>query len=223
MIDWRLHLVTSGAGRSTVRTAAAAAAAGVGIVQVRCKEASAAQLLDLTIAVAEAVAEAAPRTRVILNDRADIAYAARLRGAPVHGVHLGQDDLPVADARAMLGADAIIGLTAGTLEMVAEAQARRGPGRPTYLGSGPFRCTPSKDVGRPPIGVQGYRRRVGATTLPMLAIGDVTCADIPALSRTGIAGVALIRELMDAADPADAAAKCLASWDGAAGRVPSSG
>ena len=70
----------------------------------------------------EAVAEVAPTTRVIVNDRADVAHAARRRGAPVHGVHLGQADLPTADARALLGPDALVGLTAGTLDLVRAAE-----------------------------------------------------------------------------------------------------
>lgn len=211
--DWRLHLVTSGEGPSTVAAAAAAAAAGAGVVQVRCKPLLAGDLLALVVAVADAVAEVAPATRVLVNDRADVAHAARRRGAAVHGVHLGQADLPVAEARALLGADAIIGLTAGTLELVREAESRHGDARPDYLGSGPFRPTPTKDVGRPPIGVEGYPLRAEATSLPVLAIGDITLADVPALATTGVAGVALVREVMGAADPAAAAAACLDAWE----------
>lgn len=223
LTDWRVHLVTSGHGRGTVSAATAAAAAGVGVVQVRCKDQAAAVVLDLVLAVAESVAAAAPRTRVIVNDRVDIAWAARRRGAAVHGVHLGQDDLPVAEARALLGADALIGLTAGTLEMVREAEARRGADRPDYLGSGPFRRTPTKQAGRPPIGLGGYPPRVAATRLPVLAIGDVTEEDIPALAATGVAGVAIVRTIMAAADPGAAAAACLQAWDRARGSATARG
>lgn len=212
MIDWRLHLVTSGDGPATVRAAAAAAAAGAGIVQVRAKHLLAGELLDLVLSVAGAVAEVAPTTRVIVNDRADVAHAARRRGAPVHGVHLGQADLPTADARALLGLDALVGLTAGTLDLVRAADARSGAHRPDYLGSGPFRPTPTKDVGRPPVGVAGYPARAAATDLPVVAIGDITRADIAALSATGVAGVAVVREVMGAVDPAAAAAACLREW-----------
>lgn len=210
--DWRLHLVTSGDGPVTVSAAAAAAAAGAGVVQVRCKSLLAGDLLGLVLSVADAVAEVAPSTRVLVNDRADIAHAARRRGAAVHGVHLGQADLPVAEARALLGSDAIIGLTAGTLELVREAESRSGDDRPDYVGSGPFRPTPTKDVGRPPIGLEGYPERVAATSLPVLAIGDITLADVPALAGTGVAGVALVREVMGASDPGAVAAACLDAW-----------
>ncbi|KRE35766.1 thiamine-phosphate pyrophosphorylase [Janibacter sp. Soil728] len=212
LIDWRLYLVTSGDGPSTVAAAASAAAAGAGVVQVRAKHLLAGDLLDLVLAVAVAVEHAAPTTRVLVNDRADVAHAARRRGAPVHGVHLGQADLPVAEARALLGPDALVGLTAGTLDHVREAHARTGPGRPDYLGSGPFRPTPTKDVGRPPVGLAGYPLRAAATDLPVIAIGDITPADIPLLSTTGIAGVAVVRAVMGARDPEVAAAACLRRW-----------
>ncbi|WP_153506234.1 thiamine phosphate synthase [Cumulibacter manganitolerans] len=211
-IDWRVQLVTSGSDRATVTASAAAAAAGVGVVQVRCKEASAAELLELLTAVADAVHAVSPRTRVLVNDRADVAFVARRRGVAVHGVHLGQDDLPVAGARGLLGADAIIGLTAGTLEHIREAERRRGGDRPDYLGCGPFRLTPTKDVGRPAVGLDGYLQRAADTRLPVLAIGDVTLNDIPSLARTGIAGVALVREIMAAQDPGAAAIACIAAW-----------
>jgi thiamine-phosphate pyrophosphorylase len=125
----------------------------------------------------------------------------------VHGVHLGQDDLPVADARALLGHDAVIGLTTGTLDLVrASAEVAFDL---DYLGAGPFRRTPTKDSGREPLGLEGYPALVRSTMLPIVAIGDVTPADVPALSRTGIAGVALVRSVMDAPDPAAAVREVL--------------
>lgn len=199
-LDLRCYLVTSGTGRRTVEVAAEAAAEGAGVVQVRAKEATARELLGLVVAVAEAVRAANPVTRVLVDDRADIAFAARLRGAPVHGVHLGQDDLPVADARALLGPEAIIGLTTGTLDLVRAAEAVRD--QVDYLGAGPFRRTPTKDSGRPPLGVEGYVALVAASSLPIVAIGDVTPADSAALAGTGVAGVALVRAVMEAPDPA---------------------
>ncbi|ATG53827.1 thiamine phosphate synthase [Brachybacterium ginsengisoli] len=199
-LDLRCYLVTSGTGRRTVEVAAEAAAEGAGVVQVRAKEATARELLGLVVAVAEAVRAANPVTRVLVDDRADIAFAARLRGAPVHGVHLGQDDLPVADARALLGPEAIIGLTTGTLDLVRAAEAVRD--QVDYLGAGPFRRTPTKDSGRPPLGVEGYVALVAASSLPIVAIGDVTPADSAALAGTGVAGVALVRAVMAASDPA---------------------
>lgn len=213
-LDLRCYLVTSGTGRHTVEVAATAAAAGAGVVQVRAKEISAAGLLELTIAVAEAVAAANPVTRVLVDDRADVAFAARHRGAPVHGVHLGQDDLPVEEARAMLGFEAIIGLTTGTLELVLDAQRRRAV--LDYIGAGPFRLTPTKDSGRPPLGTQSYPELVAATALPIVAIGGITVDDVVPLAQTGVAGVALVREIMAAVDPDAVVRRVLADWGGVA-------
>jgi hydroxyethylthiazole kinase len=209
-LDLHCYLVTSGTDRHTVEVAAQAAAAGAGTIQVRAKDLGAADLLDLVSTLAQAVHTARPATRVIVDDRADVARAAMERGLPVHGVHLGQDDLPVADARAMLGPEAIIGLTTGTLDLVREAHALRR--HIDYIGAGPFRPTPTKDSGRRPLGVDGYRELVAATDLPIVAIGDVTPADATDLAGTGVAGLALVRALMGAPDPAAVVREVIAAF-----------
>lgn len=211
-VDYRCYLVTSGTDRHTVSVAAQAAAAGAGVVQVRAKDVTAAELLELTLSVAAAVAEAAPATRVLVDDRADVAFAAMHAGAPVHGVHLGQSDLPVAAARAMLGPEAIIGLTTGTRELV--EGANQVAEVIDYIGCGPFRPTPTKDSGRPALGLAGYPPLVGITSLPMVAIGDVQPADVAALAATGVAGVALVRAIMDAPDPGAVVASVLGAFPG---------
>lgn len=199
MTDWRMYLVTSGNDRRTVEVAAAAARGGAGVVQVRHKQGDDRELLALVTAVAAAVERANPDTRVVVDDATDVAWAARRAGAAVHGVHLGQDDLPVEAARQILGPDALVGLTTGTLELVERAQQQAGV--VDYLGAGPFRPTPTKDSGRAPLGVEGYRPLVQASRIPVLAIGDVTPADVEALAGTGIAGVCMVRHVMQAADP----------------------
>ena len=206
-LDLRCSLVTAGSSRRTVEVAAAAAGAGAGIVQVRATDLSAAGLLELTLAVARAVGRASAATRVVVDDRCDIAFAAMRAGAHIHGVHLGQDDLPVADARALLGPRAVIGLTTGTLELGRAAQEVAG--LIDYVGAGPFRPTPTKDSGRPALGVEGYPPLVAATSLPVVAIGDVRPADARALAGTGVAGVALVRAIMNAPDPAGAVREVL--------------
>lgn len=198
-LDLRCYLVTSGTGPRTVDVAAQAAAAGTGTVQVRAKDATARELLELTVAVADAVRRAHPATRVLVDDRTDVAAAARHAGAAVHGVHLGQTDLPVTAARQILGPDAVIGLTTGTPELV--RAANRHAGVIDYIGAGPFRPTPTKDSGRDPLGVYGYPELVSLTELPVVAIGGITPADVPALAATGIAGVAIVRGIMEAEQP----------------------
>ena len=111
----------------------------------------------------------------------------------------------------MLGPDALIGLTTGTLPLVEAAEKfhRSHPGVIDYIGAGPFRPTPTKDSGRTPIGVDGYRPLVAATSLPIVAIGDVTPDDVAALSATGIAGCAMVRALMRADNPGELARRAL--------------
>lgn len=197
MLDLRCYLVT-GPGNAP-EVAAAAARGGAGIVQVRSKPIGTRALLSLSTEVARAVARANPATRVLIDDRADVAAALIRRGEHVHGVHLGQEDLPPRDARRLLGTEAIIGLTTGTLDLVRRANEEADV--IDYVGAGPFRPTPTKDSGRPPLGVAGYPALVRASRVPVVAIGDVTAADAPALAATGVAGVALSRALMGAADP----------------------
>lgn len=209
-LDLRCYLVTSGHDRHTVETAAAAAAAGAGMIQVRAKGLGTAELLELVTAVAEAVHGAAPGSRVIVDDRADVAFAARYAGAPVAGVHLGWDDLPVDAARAMLGPDAVIGMTTGTMDLVQGAQKLAG--KLDYIGCGPFRPTPTKSSGRTPLGVDGYPPLVAATELPMVAIGDVKPSDAESLAGTGVAGLALVRAIMAAEDPAAVVRQVLAAF-----------
>lgn len=101
----------------------------------------------------------------------------------------------------MLGPDAIIGLTTGTADLVRRADALSE--YIDYLGCGPFRPTPTKNSGRTPLGVEGYRPLVAETRLPMVAIGDVGPQDAPALAATGVAGVAVVRAIMTADHPED--------------------
>ncbi len=198
--DFRCHVVTGGDDhRRTVEVARAAAAGGAGVVQVRSKPISARALTELTTHVAEAVAAVASGTRVLVDDRVDVAAALTLRGVPVHGVHIGQDDVTVRDARALLGNSAIIGVTTGTWDLVHAIHDVAD--LVDYIGAGPFRPTPTKDSGRPPLGLAGYPSLVAESPVPVIAIGDVTAEDAADLARTGVTGVAISREFMGARDP----------------------
>lgn len=180
------------------------------MVQVRAKELSTRDLLSLVLQVGEAVRRANPR-RGWSDDRADVAWAAIRARGNVHGVHVGLTDLPVRDARAMLGPDAIVGYTTGTLDLVRSAEPFADA--LDYVGAGPFRPTPTKESGRSPLGVQGYPALVGASSLPVVAIGDVQVADVPALAATGVAGVAMVRAIMASDDPAAVVRQVVQSFD----------
>lgn len=209
-LDLRCYFVTgAGAPDQIVETARAAAQGGAGIIQVRSKPISARDLYDLGLSVVTAVHEVNPATRVLIDDRVDVALALAPHG--VAGVHIGQDDLNPRIARDLLGPDAIIGLTTGTLELVEAANDFSDV--IDYIGAGPFRDTPTKDSGRDPLGLDGYPALVAASELPIVAIGDVTVDDAEDLARTGVDGVAIVRGIMNAEDPRDYVERVVASVD----------
>ena len=214
-IDYRVYLVTSGAGRSTIAVAARAARGGAGVVQVRLKGASDWERLDLVCRVADAVGRANPDTHVLVDDDVAVAGLAMRMGYHVHGVHVGAEDTPPRVAREMLGPEAVIGVTTGTLDLV--RRANEAADVIDYVGAGPFRKTPTKDSGREPLGLQGYPALVAATLMPIVAIGDVQPADVRGLAATGVAGVAMVRGIMAARDPEAVVRKALADFD--AGRA----
>ncbi len=210
-LDLRCYVVTgNGSQDDIVATAAQAAAGGAGVIQVRSKPIEAGQLLKLAVKVSLAVAEVNPATKILIDDRVDIAAILMRRGLPVHGVHVGQSDIPVTDVRELLGPDAIIGLTTGTAELI--QQANEYSDIIDYVGAGPFRPTPTKDSGRDPIGLDGYPRLVELSQLPIVAIGDVQPADVTALASTGIAGVAMVRAFIEAPSATELAQQIIADF-----------
>jgi thiamine-phosphate pyrophosphorylase len=185
------------AGRDLADLAADAEAGGATMLQVRAKGLPAADLAALTRRVLDAV-----RVPVIVNDRLDVALAT---GAA--GCHLGQDDFPLEEARALAPPGFILGGSAGDPEEARRAAAAH------YLGAGPVHTTPSKDDAGAAIGPDGVRRVVEATTLPVVAIGGVREADVPGLVAAGAAGVAVIGAVLAAADPGAAARALRAALD----------
>lgn len=209
-VDFRCYFVTgAGAPDQIVETARAAAQGGAGIIQVRSKPISARDLYDLGLSVVTAVQEVNPDIRVLIDDRVDVALALKPHG--VAGVHIGQDDLNPRIARDLLGPDAIIGLTTGTLELVEAANDYADV--IDYIGAGPFRDTPTKDSGRTPLGLDGYPALVEVSALPIVAIGDVTVEDAEDLARTGVDGVAIVRGIMNAENPRDYVERVVANVD----------
>lgn len=208
-LDLRCYLVTGAPHEKVVDVAAAAAAGGAGVVQVRSKPISVRDLTALAIEVAAAVQQANPATRVLIDDRVDVA-AALMPEHNIHGVHIGQDDLDPRLARQVLGKDAIIGLTTGTLPLV--QQANEYADVIDYIGAGPFRPTPTKDSGREPLGLEGYPALVEASQVPVVAIGDVRAEDAADLAATGVAGVAIVRGFMNSPDPRATARQVLTGF-----------
>lgn len=191
-----------------VETARAAVAAGVGTVQVRDKRGSAARQLELVVAVASAVGD---RALVIVNDRVDVYLAARVAGAPVHGVHLGQQDLPALLARRLIGDEAVLGVSAQSPQQL-DAIGRLPAGCVDYLGVGAVRETTTKPDHPAALGVEGIAALVASTPLPCVAIGGIGAGDLPALRRAGAAGAAVASAIGSADDPRRAALSLVAAW-----------
>lgn len=210
--DLRCYFVTgSGSPEHVAHIAAQAAAGGAGIIQLRSKPITSEAMSELARQVSAAVAASNPATKVLIDDHLDVTAALMQEGLAIHGIHLGQQDVSVRQAREVLGPEAIIGLTTGTQELVRAANEVADV--IDYIGAGPFRETPTKDSGRPPLGIEGYPELVKMSQLPIVAIGDVTEADVAALAATGIDGVAMVRGFMNASHPDEFAARILNLFD----------
>lgn len=164
-------------------------------IQLRHKEADTETLLDEGSRIAALCREVG--ATFIVDDHVEL--VAKL-GAD--GVHLGQNDMPVADARRILGPAKIIGATANTFDTLFEA-ARAGA---DYAGVGPFRFTSTKKNLAPTLGLEGYDNIMGESRrngvrIPVVAIGGIVPADIPAILRTGVSGVAISSTILGSPDP----------------------
>ena len=118
------------------------------------------------------------------------------------GVHLGKKDMPINEARRILGKDFIIGGTANTFEDV-KAHYEAGA---DYIGCGPFRFTTTKQGLSPILGLEGYRSivsrmRAEGIDMPIVAIGGITKEDIPEIMQTGVTGIALSGTILNAENP----------------------
>jgi len=118
------------------------------------------------------------------------------------GVHLGKNDMPISEARRILGNEKIIGGTANTFADVQHLAAQGAD----YIGCGPFRYTPTKRNLAPILGLEGYRnilkqmQQVGIS-LPLIAIGGIVSTDSAALRDIGVSGIAISGAVLEAADP----------------------
>jgi len=164
-----------------VQRVAAVAAAGVTLVQVREQDMEARDLSRLVARCVTAVRNT--RTRILVNDRLDVALTS---GA--HGVHLRGDSIRASRARALAPIGFVIGRSVHTVDEAITAHAEGGV---DYLLFGAVFATASKP-GQPPAGVQALADVVRATPLPVLAVGGVSSATAPQLAGTGCAGFAAI-------------------------------
>ncbi|MFG3301276.1 thiamine phosphate synthase [Micromonospora chersina] len=136
----------------------------------------------------------------LVNDRLHVALAVEAAGG-----HVGAEDLPVAAARRVLGADAVLGATAREPGSAVAAVAAGA----SYLGVGPCHATTTKAGLPDPIGPEGVRAVAGAVDVPVIAIGGVTVASVPALRAAGAYGVAVVGALSASPDPARTTAELI--------------
>jgi thiamine-phosphate pyrophosphorylase len=195
LAEARLYLVTDGrgGGGALADFLDAVLSAGVDLLQLREKELEAKQILELAATFRDRCdAHGVP---FIVNDRADVALAAR-----ADGVHLGQDDLPVGEARRMLGRDAIIGRSTHDAGQFRTAMSEDAD----YLVAGPVHETPTKP-GRPAAGIDLIRFAASSgTSKPWFAIGGIDLATIGDVLAAGASRVVVVRAITQAEDPAAA-------------------
>jgi thiamine-phosphate pyrophosphorylase len=191
-------------GADPLAQAAAALDGGARVVQLRWKDAPAGELLQATRRL---VALAAGRALVILNDRPDLAV---LAGAD--GVHLGEEDLPVAEARAIVGEGLLLGRSTRTL---ADGLAALAAGA-DHVGFGPVFATATKSIAAAPRGLAMLRQVAAGLPAPVVAIGGIGLDTIGEVAAAGASCAAVIGALFDAAEPRPRAAALAAAF--AAGR-----
>ena len=184
--------VAARAGWGPVDLARAFLDGGARFLQIRAKQLPSGQFLSLCDTVVAAAR--AYDAIVIVNDRVDLA---RLSGAG--GVHVGQEDLPVATARAQLGDQAIVGTSTHTLEQIDRAVLEP----VTYIAVGPVFGTATKDTGYNAIGLAMVSAAAArATGIPVVAIGGITLDTASAVIKAGASSVAVISDLLTGGDPA---------------------
>jgi thiamine-phosphate pyrophosphorylase len=188
-----LHVITDTVLQSRfshVELAEMAIAGGADAVQFRQKQGTTRQMVETALRMQEVCARAG--VALMVNDRVDIALAAESRG-----VHLGQDDLPVAMGRKLLGEEVIIGASARTEEKILEAIAEGAD----YIGFGPVFKTTSKVDAEKPKGLEGLRCMCGLARVPVIAIGGITAETAYQVIRAGAHGIAVISAVCCQEDP----------------------
>jgi thiamine-phosphate pyrophosphorylase len=163
--------------------------AGAPLVQLRHKTGSSAEFLSLADCFAREARAAGGH--LVINDRADIALLSRSAG-----VHVGQEDIPPADARRVLGAEAIVGVSTHDRAQIDEALASTA----TYIAVGPIFATSTKDTGYTGRGLDLVRYAAGRGK-PVVAIGGITLDTARLVVEAGATGVAVITDLLNG-DPA---------------------
>lgn len=198
--DLSLYLVLGAddvGDRDLVEVAAAAVRGGVTLVQFREKRAPSDAAIERARRLKKALA--ALGVPLIVNDHLEVALA-----VDAEGLHLGQDDMDAAAARAALGPRRILGLSAGD----ADEASRVDPAVADYAGIGPAYATGSKADAGAAIGLEGIADLRARLSLPLVAIGGIASGRVTPVMARGVQGVAVVSAICAAADP-EAAARTL--------------
>lgn len=201
-IDYSLLLVTDHCENAVTfcSTIESAVQSGATMVQLREKTAGSRDFYELALQVMQITQRY--KLPLIINDRLDIALAV---GAD--GVHVGQEDLPVAVVRRLLGPDKIVGATAATVADALRAEAEGAD----YIGSGAVFPTATKP-GKPVLPLTVLTQIKQAVKLPVVAIGGITANNLVELKSTGVDGIAVVSAIMNSDDPAAATKEILSIW-----------
>ncbi|RUR41293.1 thiamine phosphate synthase [Vreelandella populi] len=195
--DLSLYLVTDAnlcADFGLERTVVEAVKGGVSFVQLRDKHASDAHMIAQAKRLKAVLAGSG--VPLVINDRLEVALQS---GAD--GLHVGQSDTAVQEARAALGPDALVGLSINTLEQLHAAPVSL----LDYVGLGPVFATPSKRDHAAPLGFEGLAQLAAASSLPSVAIGGLKAEHAEQVFQTGAHGLAVISAICGQASPFDAA------------------
>jgi thiamine-phosphate pyrophosphorylase len=196
-LDYSLYLVADAdfaEGRDLAALVDAAVRGGASVVQLRAKSLDGRAFIGLALEISRRLTGTG--VPLLVNDRVDIALAC---GAA--GVHLGQDDMPVAAARRLLGPDAVIGISVNTPEEAVRAE-REGA---DYVGAGPAFATSTKETPLAVLGPAGIARIKSAVRIPVVAIGGISAGNAASLAAAGADGIAVVSAILGAPDPARAA------------------
>lgn len=182
---------------SYLDSARMALAGGCKWIQLRMKEASLKEVEEVTLQLKPLCKE--QEAILILDDHVELAQKLE-----VDGVHLGKTDMPIGQARQILGEAFIIGGTANTFE---DVRMHHQAGA-DYIGIGPFRFTTTKKNLSPVLGIEGYasilsQMQAAGMDLPVVAIGGINYEDIPDILETGVNGIALSGTILRAEDPVE--------------------
>ena len=163
---------------------------GVTMVQVREKHGDVRAFIERAQAVKAILKDT--NVPLIINDRVDVALA-----VDADGVHLGQSDMPAHIARELIGPNKILGLSIEDEQQLAEVDALP----IDYIGLSAIYATPTKTNTQKHWGIDGLKMALKTTSLPIVAIGGINESTIPALSATGVHGLALVSAICHADDP----------------------